>query len=349
MTKRDLHLTIADEPHFAVAKFQPVNIGSIPPGGFTQIFNRIIDSYAPDMSEIALRVYIYLARWADPRQGYKVEASQSKIASDTGLSIKSIQRACDELCDKIRCVERLQAGGSSLSTGKVSSIYQMLVPIDPPAGTLATPVRSDRGLFRPEPTQTPVSDQTVVQPDSSLASDRGLARPPVSNTNTKTINKRAADAAVVEVLRSMGIAGKNLQRLSETCILGQVQKVRRLMWLEQTINKNLINPSGWAISFLDGEIPLPDWSLHALKDATNDSNRRESLMITQQEYVKTMEQTISEIDDDKFCKLTCEVLSATQDEERRHHFLHNPSRTNFQLCEKVYFRIKSMKQQTVCH
>ena len=355
MPEKQMHMTVADQAHYVVPIFQPVPPGERPPGGFTQIFNRMIDRLLPRLSNAALKCYLALARNADPANGYTVSMGYGELVRITGLPRSSVQKGVAELLDTATCgcVVVVEKGGMVGSEHRPAT-YQMLMPVDPPKGAvLSTPIPpvNYRGVpperYTPVPaaryTSVPEERYTPVPPERPTCTVQPVG---ISYNSKKNHTTKAADAAVDEALRELGIGGKNFERLSESCILSQVQKAKRALLVEQARGEEIENPAGWVISYLDGEIP-PRVNTREAKDRAADRDRRQALMATKADYVKCVEDFIATVDEDAFTAAVCEIVGTPgYTEETRDHFLRTPTRVNFQLCEKVHSRLSKTKSAT---
>lgn len=347
-------VTQSDEPHYVVPKFQAAPAGQTPPGGFTQVFNRFIDEVAHRITSAStLRVYLVLARLADPRQQFKVRIGQKALCDRCKMSVSTVHRAIEELTQVIKCVRILEEGGSTPEGTRTVTEYQLLVPVEPPDGavlTEATPVKSDThtpiNLDRSTPTN---SDRgTPVKVDTSTPVKSGIdpchRRQPISNKNSKRQNsKGAAVAAVGEFLKSLGVTGRNLARLTARCSLDEVRAANRALLIEKARGE-VENPAGWVVSHLDGEIP-PRQNPRAAKDRAADLERRKSLMVSRKDYVAKVDAFLADTDDDAFAEAAVEIIAAAgkYSEELKAHFLRTPDRTNFQLAEKVFMKVTGYK------
>lgn len=104
--------------------------GSVP-GGFSKLFNRVIDSEAwANLSDAGRAAYIPLVRFADHRNQFRVQIGQASLMKYAGLSRSSIKRAIKDLLQS-RLLVLVEQGGVTPDGRNESNLYQLMVPVDP--------------------------------------------------------------------------------------------------------------------------------------------------------------------------------------------------------------------------
>ena len=170
---RTTHVIKADTPHYAVPKFKPVPAGKTPPGGFGQLFTLLVEyGHWQSMTDIARNTYGVLAAYGRMRDGYETQMSNAELVRYTGLSLRSVQRATDELIS-LGCIDTPVEGGSPKHGKREKTVYRILCPVERPVDAIIDAVADVRPV-----TGVPRDTGTGVRPDTG----RGLTGVPLDTS-----------------------------------------------------------------------------------------------------------------------------------------------------------------------
>jgi hypothetical protein len=139
----DQHVQVTIGQHAPHLGQQTDGGGSIP-GGFSQLFNRVISTLAyAHLPEAAKLVYPALVWMADHRRQFVIEnRGYSEIARYAGVSRSTAQKGLARLIDSglVRLARAARPNGLG---GLTANVYQLLVPIEGVDTYLDQPARTD--------------------------------------------------------------------------------------------------------------------------------------------------------------------------------------------------------------
>jgi hypothetical protein len=185
-----VQVTLGPERKATPTKHRPV------PGGFSKLFNRVIDTGQwAALPDAGRAVYIPMVRLADPHGGgFRARVGLASLMKHSGLSRSSVKRGLKAI-QEAGLVAIVRRGGVSAEGQNHTNIYELLVPDDQAdLPTVDSPSRAKRGRphppqsakppvrertpspSTPEPPPGPQADRTGVQ----TAGDRGSGSGPQS-------------------------------------------------------------------------------------------------------------------------------------------------------------------------
>ncbi|HEX8916841.1 MAG TPA: hypothetical protein VF796_31110 [Humisphaera sp.] len=259
--RRDIHQQVvpAGTPvRTAIGDPTEVAQGPIPPGGFGQLFNRFVDSLvAAHLTNNALRVYVPLCRFADPRNEYRATLGQAVLERYSGLTEKGVKDGLKELVTR-NLIEVLRKGG--ITDGqRHATQYRLRVPV---AGYIDdSPIRR-RAVPKEGGTPVPPPPGTAAPPDRGTAAPgfggragtptRGT-RPPESGVpgdpqlhKASTSHDNSIDP-VVALLVERGVDPAAAGRLAGQYDAERVRDVCAAVALKRPAPDN---PGGWVVRCL---------------------------------------------------------------------------------------------------
>lgn len=151
----------------------------------------------------------------------------------------------------------------------------------------------------------------------------------------KNQRKESTTNPAVALLAAHGIKNPTLENLAKNYPLDQIKAAITRFQIEQ-LRTTLKNPQGWLVRCIEEGFDTAVQSAND-RDRQRDKERRSNLMLTQKnkEYVKDLEIMIDKMDDLVFFELAKEVIRSSEGDSKE-HYLRNPTKTNFLLCEKVF-------------
>ncbi|MEM6560231.1 MAG: helix-turn-helix domain-containing protein [Planctomycetota bacterium] len=196
--------------------------GGAIPGGFSQLFNKVISSLAyAALPEAAKLVYPALVWMADHRRQFVIEnRGYGEISKYAGVSRSTAQKGIAKLTEA-GLVRLARPARRTASGGLTANVYQLLVPIDgldleddTHTATRATPVPR-RGTA---PTHQPVHTSTA--PRHTPVPPTGRNTKKTKKKNSKTAKRAAAVGEGVKEVQAMlierGVGDPLLSRVLDT-------------------------------------------------------------------------------------------------------------------------------------
>jgi hypothetical protein len=163
---QEVRVTIGQNSADAYVGGQATDGGGAIPGGFSQLFNRVISSLSyAKLPEAAKLVYPALVWMADHRRQFVIEnRGYTEIARYAGVSRSTAQKGLARLIDSglVRLALAARPNGFG---GLTANIYQLLVPID--------------GIDQPEFTERAARPHTVSRERGIPQGGTPLGREPV--------------------------------------------------------------------------------------------------------------------------------------------------------------------------
>jgi hypothetical protein len=144
-------------------------------------------------------------------------------------------------------------------------------------------------------------------------------------------------ASRLEALEEVGVYGRVANRLACKHSLWRIDQAIRHMGAEEKRRGTELGPN-WLVRCLDENfIPLLPFRRRLRPDPfTLEQRRNRALTSEGRQFIQMVQRAIKELDFLQWMFLVHEAIESMEDEYYRRIIFHNPSRSNWFLCEKVY-------------
>ncbi len=259
--------------------FDVVPQGTTVPGGFSQLFNRVLDLgiYAR-LGPAAQTLYLPLVRFADCRNEYRAAVSVSMLCKRTGCSRTTCNRGLKELL-RVGLIRIVEQGGTAQDGLGETNVYQLLNPCaGRGVGTASGPhpVPSTAPTLPHQWTPPPSASETHPVPKRGEGVGTASGTLLKNNSIKKQIQQQqkgggggpmpdaplpanpVAAVAVVVLLLEAKVEGEDLCR--ELATKFDQQRIEDVIaWQDWKISKGKCeNPGGFVVSALRCKWQVPD-------------------------------------------------------------------------------------------
>jgi len=217
---QEVRVTIGQNSNDSFSSGATTEGGGAIPGGFSQLFNRVISSLSyAKLPEAAKLVYPALVWMADHRRQFVIEnRGYTEIARYAGVSRSTAQKGLARLIDAglVRLARAARPNGFG---GLTANIYQLLVPIDgvDTSDVFEQPytVSRERGIPRNSTpvSREPVRGSTAKRADPVPRSGRYKQEEELKNNNSVAKSKLASAGIREPVLSRLASNNEEAQLL----------------------------------------------------------------------------------------------------------------------------------------